>query len=109
MDLAVMTYDLAKGFPADERYGLRSQMQRAAVSVPTNIAEGKGRGSTREYAQVVAIARGSLMELETCVLLAVPIGYVGEQETQPLRALVSAINRMLNGLRRSLLPPERGR
>ena len=64
-------YALTSRFPPDERFGLRSQLQRAVVSVPTYIAEGKGRGSNKDYAQFVAVARGFLMEAETCILLAI--------------------------------------
>ncbi|WAT16228.1 four helix bundle protein [Xanthomonas fragariae] len=70
MTLAKMVYELTGGFPCEERYGLSSQLQRAAVSVPSNIAEGNARGSTKDYARVILIARGSVAELQTQLTLA---------------------------------------
>ena len=70
MDLVETTYRLAKQFPASERFGLTSQMQRAAVSVPANIAEGRGRKHLAEYVHHLSIANGSLKELETVILIA---------------------------------------
>ncbi len=65
VDLVTLIYQMTKSFPGEERYGLTAQMRRAAVSIPSNIAEGWGRHSTKEYIRFLVVARGSLMELET--------------------------------------------
>jgi four helix bundle protein len=103
MDLAVEVYRVAAGFPAYERYGFTSQLTRAAVSVPANIAEGSGRGSIREYAHFVSIARGSLMETETLIMLAVRLGYATDGQVRPILDLVTEISKMLAVLRGKLL------
>jgi four helix bundle protein len=102
MDLAAMVYQISLRFPPEARYGMTSQIQRAAISVPANIAEGKGRATSREYAHFVAIARGSLGEVETYLLLAERFSYVSEAETKPALSLIIRINQMLNSLRRRL-------
>ncbi|NBK23655.1 MAG: four helix bundle protein, partial [Spirochaetia bacterium] len=75
MDMVVAVYELTAGFPAQERYGLASQMQRAAVSIPANIAEGYGRVHRGDYVHHLSIARGSLAELETHIALAARLGF----------------------------------
>jgi four helix bundle protein len=75
MALVKVIYTVTQGFPADERFGLSQQMRRAAVSVPSNIAEGAARCGKREFSNFVSIARGSLSELETQCLIAVDLGY----------------------------------
>jgi four helix bundle protein len=102
MDLAVGVYKHSRRFPNDERFGLRMQIRRAAVSVASNIAEGHGRSSRREYARFVLIARGSLKEVETQLLLSQRPGYLSEQNTDELMAISSRVNRLLTGLRRRL-------
>ena len=102
MALAAMTYKLTKAMPRDERYRLIDQMLRSAASVPANIAEGHLRGSRKDYARFVMIARGSLGELETHLILASEVGVLpAEATTEPL-ALAAELGRMLNGLRRRL-------
>ena len=93
-------YSLTAGFPKDELYGLTSQMRRAAVSVPSNIAEGAGRGGTREFIQFLGVARGSLSELETQVHIARELGYV--DVTSDLEAKIEEIFWMIGGLITSL-------
>ena len=102
MDLAVMVYDLVRTLPATERYGITSQLTRAAVSVPANIAEGHARAGTREYAQFVSVAKGSLMEVETYVMIAVRLGYVTQQAADNALSLITEISKMLTALRTRL-------
>lgn len=75
MQLVKAVYELTADFPTEERYGLAQQMRRAAVSIPSNIAEGAGRNGTKEYLHFIGIARGSLSELETQLQLAVMLGF----------------------------------
>lgn len=102
MDLAVACHRLVDGFPRVEKYGLALQVRRAAVSVPANIAEGRSRIGTREFARFLSIARGSLAELETHILLAQRLGYVEPANTAPILARIADIGRMLNALRSTL-------
>jgi four helix bundle protein len=103
MDLVVAVYDLVRPFPATERFGLSLQMTRAAASIPANIAEGYGRNSTRDYARFVSIAKGSLMELETFVMLTVRLDLVGAELVQPLLYRITELSKMLTALRAKIL------
>ncbi len=100
--LASETYRVTQAFPQAERFGLTSQARRAATSVPANIAEGWGRGSTKEYIQFLMVARGSLMELETHLIIAQDLGYIAPEQFEPLRREIEEVGRMLNGLVSSL-------
>jgi len=102
VDLVADTYRLTARLPARETYGLSSQMQRAATSVPANIAEGHGRRSTGEFLHHLSIANGSLKELETHLIVAVRLGYVQQEEIEPLLRESDEIGRMLTALMRSL-------
>jgi len=102
MDFATAVYRATQRFPIDERFGLRMQVRRAAVSVASNIAEGHGRSSRAEYARFVLIARGSLKEAETQLLLCQRLGYLDTAKTAELLALTVQINKLLTGLRRKL-------
>ena len=102
MDLAVITYQLSDRFPERERYALSAQLRRAVVSVPTNIAEGTARGSRKDYANFLAIGKGSLREAETCLLLAIRLKFLQEVEAQPALALITEISKMLTVLRGKL-------
>ena len=104
MDLVLRIYQLSKRFPKEEMYGLTSQLRRAAVSVPSNIAEGKGRFSERELPQFLSHARGSLFEIETQLQLAQKLGYITKEESEPLLREAARVGQMLNGLIRSLRP-----
>jgi four helix bundle protein len=95
-------YILTGEFPAHEKYGLMSQMRRAAVSVPSNVAEGQARHSTREFILFVSHAEGSAAELETQLLIAVELGYCGNGKAHQLLNSVTEIRKMLGALRRSL-------
>ncbi len=103
MALVVATYRASREFPPHEVYGLTTQMRRAAVSVPSNIAEGKGRHTCRDFAAFLFRARGSLLELETQVMLAKELQYLSEQETAALLKQTAAVGRALTGLINSLM------
>ena len=79
MNLVEMIYKLTASFPNEEKYGLTSQMQRAVVSIPSNIAEGYGRDSRKEYLYHLSVSRGSLAELETQLLIAIRLKYLAEE------------------------------
>ncbi len=102
MDMVVAVYELTSKFPARELYGLTSQMQRAAVSVPANIAEGYGRLHRGDYIHHLSIARGSLAELETHVALAVRLGFAKRSEAALLWNTAQEVGKMLSGMIRSL-------
>ncbi len=102
MDLAVACHRLVDCFPESERYGLALQVRRAAISIPANIAEGRSRFGTREFARFVSIARGSLAELETHILLAQRLGYVESARTAPILARTAETGRMLSALHTTL-------
>lgn len=104
MELVVQIYQLTKQFPKEEIYGLTSQLRRAAVSVPSNIAEGKGRFSDRELVQFLGHARGSLFEIETQVQLSERLQYITKQECERLRRETARVGQMLNGFIRSVRP-----
>lgn len=104
MDLACMVYAMTAPFPPEERYGLASQMRRAAVSIPSNIAEGKMRGSETEFKRYLQIAFASAGELDTQFELAVRIGYTTNEQSAPATALLNEIVRMLNQMIFNRLP-----
>jgi four helix bundle protein len=102
LELVVEVYRLTGGFPAMERFGLAGQMQRAAVSIPSNIAEGAARRGRKEYLQFLFIARGSLSELDTQLEIAVRLGYIDAAAGLETQARLDELSRMLSGLIRSL-------
>ncbi|HLY60968.1 MAG TPA: four helix bundle protein [Terriglobia bacterium] len=102
MDLVIATYALTRAFPKSEIYGLCSQMQRAAVSVPSNIPEGQALKQTLAYARHLAIASGSLAELQTQLEIARRLGYF-PAASEGIIAQADEVARMLAGLRKSLL------
>jgi four helix bundle protein len=102
MDLVVDCYNVTGQFPRTEIYGLVSQLQRAIVSVPANIAEGHGRSHTREYLNHLSIAYGSLMEAETHLQIAARLRYIDDMSLDALLKKSAGIGRMLNGLIQSL-------
>lgn len=106
MDLAEQVYTVTARFPNSEVFGLTAQVRRSAVSVPSNIAEGHGRETQRDFARFLAMARGSLSELETQLRLAARIGYLDEADTQSLGALSSEVAALLRGLQRRLQAPQ---
>ncbi len=102
MDLVEKCYRLTDNFPRIEEYGLKAQIRRASVSIPSNIAEGNVRHSSKEYCRFLAISLGSLAELETQIELGRRLGFVREVEEQALTKECQAVGRMLNRLRRSI-------
>lgn len=102
MDLAVNAYSFSKTFPASETYGMMSQIRRAAVSIPANIAEGYGRNSTGAYVNFLQIAQGSLKELETHIELAERVGLSDKQDADVILQSCDELGRMLASLVRSL-------
>ena len=102
MDYVVACYRATDCFPKEERYGLASQLKSAAVSIPANIAEGQGREHTREFMNFLSIARGSLCETETHLLVAERLGYLRPDDVKALAVTSDEIARMLTGLIRSL-------
>jgi four helix bundle protein len=106
MQLARDCYVLTKSFPREELYGLTSQVRRAAVSVPANIAEGTGRTTKKDFVNFLRIAQGSLRELETYLLLAVEIHLVPQTSVSQLRMQVGSVARLLNRLIQALETPK---
>jgi four helix bundle protein len=102
MDLVVEIYRLANLLPQEELFGLTSQLRRAVVSIPANIAEGHGRLHRGDYRHHLSIARGSLMEVETLIQIAVRVDYLDRDQIKPAWAKLQATGRLLNGLIRSL-------
>jgi len=102
MDLVEECYRFSDRFPRSEEFGLRSQVRRSAVSVPSNIAEGNGRSTTGDYLRHVSIAHGSLMELETQVLIAGRLRYVDAAVVSEVMRRTDEIGRMLTALARRL-------
>lgn len=102
IELVEAVYLASRAFPIDERYGLTVQIRRAAVSIPSNIAEGQGRSTARDFDRFLAIAYGSLLEVETQILIAERLGYLDETSASPVLAIASEVGRLVNGLRASL-------
>ena len=98
MDLVTEIYRQTKKFPKEEIFGLTGQLRRAAVSIPSNIAEGQGRLSKGEFRIFLGNARGSLSELETQIMIAKNLEYIGEIEATKLLEMASEVGRILNGL-----------
>jgi len=105
VQLAIETYTATQDFPRHELYGLSSQMRRAAVSIPSNIAEGRGRGTKRDFCRFALQARGSLFELQTQITIAEALGYTTPQLVEALTRRSETVVRLLNGLVRYLQQP----
>jgi four helix bundle protein len=102
MALAKMIYKLTQKFPAEEKYGLTSQLRRAAVSVPSNIAEGQARRGTNEFLQFLSIAEGSLAELETQLLLSVELSFAQQTDIDSPLQEIDELQKMIVALKRKL-------
>ncbi len=103
IEFADLIYDLTRGFPPDERFGLTNQMRRAAVSVSSNLAEGSSRSSRSDYARFVEIGTGSLFEVVSQSFIGRRQGFLTEEQFERLYAAAEKQGRMLSGLRNSLL------
>jgi four helix bundle protein len=104
MDLVQMVYQATKEFPREELYGLTNQLRRAAISVPSNIAEGHARKSTAEFRNFLSIARGSLAEVETQLLIAQRLSYINKQRLEAILSIQVEVNKMTNALISKLIP-----
>ena len=95
-------YQITTGFPSSEKFGLVTQMRRAAVSIPSNIAEGHARTSTGEFRQFISIARGSVAELETQAILSADLDYLNSDDSEDILRQLDILGKMLRGLEKSL-------
>jgi four helix bundle protein len=102
IELAKLVYPLSAQFPSEEKFGLISQMRRAAVSIPSNIAEGQARHTTDEFVQFISHAEGSVAEVDTQLFLAVALDFVSTKQASQCFDLIGDERRMLNALRRRL-------
>ncbi len=100
--LAKLVYGLTRAFPSEEKFGLIAQIRRAAVSIPSNIAEGQARHTTGEFIQFISHAEGSVAELDTQLILAVELQFCRDADAAPSFQLIEELHRMLNTLRRKL-------
>ena len=98
MDLAVEVYRLVKILPKEETYALSDQIRRAAISIPSNIAEGQGRITSKEFVRFLSVARGSLCELSTQIELCERLNYLNESQTSDVHVRITEIAKMLNAL-----------
>ena len=102
IELAKIVYRLSAKFPGEEKFGLVAQMRRAAISIPSNIAEGQARHTTGEFIQFISHAEGSVAELSTQLILATELQFSSSDDAEPALELTVHLRRMLNGLRRKL-------
>jgi four helix bundle protein len=102
MELVAEVYRVVKKLPKEELYALSDQIRRSAISIPSNIAEGQGRNSMKEFNQFLAIAKGSKAELETQLLLCVKVNYLIQSEIESSINLIQEVGKMLNALQKSL-------
>jgi len=98
MDLVVEVYKIARLLPKEELYALSNQLKRAAVSIPSNIAEGQERNTTKDFARFLSIAKGSKAELETQLLISIRLNYLTQEQIEVAQGLLTEIGKMLNAL-----------
>jgi four helix bundle protein len=103
IDLTTKIYSITKGFPSDERFGLTSQIRRAAVSVPSNIAEGAGRESNKEFKHFLSISLGSVFELEAQIIISHRLNLIDDSKVEDIQFRISEIQKMIFSLERSLI------
>jgi four helix bundle protein len=104
MEIVVEIYRITKAFPAEEKFGLTAQLRRAAVSIPSNIAEGHDRLGAGEYRRFVSVARGSVAEAETQLAVSVALGFIAENDIIRVSSQLTRASKMLFSLYRSLAP-----
>ncbi|MBA2610905.1 MAG: four helix bundle protein [Bacteroidetes bacterium] len=102
IQLVTEIYALTKTFPADERFGIVSQLNRAVISIPSNIAEGWGRELSKNYLQFLRVSRGSLMEVEAMILISKNLNYINEKEFIEVNKKIEEIGKILQGLIKSV-------
>jgi four helix bundle protein len=102
VELVVVIYRITTKFPHAELYGLTSQIRRAAISIPSNIAEGQGRNTTRDFIHFLSIAHGSLKEMETQVIISQRLGFIEDKETSLIIESTNEIGRLISGLSKAL-------
>jgi four helix bundle protein len=102
MDVAVQCYESTRVFPREELFGMTGQIRRASASVPANIAEGQGRDHTKEFVHFLSVAKGSLAELETHLLLSHRVGLMKQHQLDAILLLVERVGKMLTALRKAL-------
>ena len=98
IDLTVEVYELVKLLPRDEHYALSDQMRRAVVSIPSNIAEGRGRGSNKEFVHYLLMSRGSLWELSTQLVICEKLHFLDSSQTSHAKQMITEISKMINAL-----------
>lgn len=101
-ELARLVYGATENYPPSEQFGLKAQMRRASVSIPSNLAEGAGRSTPKDFFHYVTMARGSLNELQTQILLSIELGYLPSTNAEQLQSVIDRLYGLLNGLRNSL-------
>ncbi|SRR6266478_633575 len=104
MDLVVLIYKTTASFPREEQFGLTIQLRKAAVSIPSNIAEGQGRNTPGDFLHFLAVARGSLQEVETQIIIAERLHYITSDKRDGFFVLSSEVGRLINGLSNSITP-----
>lgn len=100
--LVKATYQLSKAFPEDERFGLTNQIRRSAISIPSNIAEGCGRKTDKDFCHFLYVSQGSAFELETQLILALDLEYISQETFDTIEIEVTKVQKMLNGLINSI-------
>lgn len=102
MEMVTDVYAVTRDWPAEERFGLTNQVRRAAVSIPSNIAEGQGRANSKEFLHFLAIANGSLQEVRTQLRIGANLNYLSNDDLKSMLDLSDSCGRLLNGLRRAI-------